>query len=387
MDDCLPKAGIAQHCSCAPLLYRLLLPVVSRGGVLSFSKLSDALVAGGCIRPTTLLAGLRHGSVSLKRLPVALLFTVSGLAVEPFAWLQSLLFHRRIQTCACPDDPVVVIGHWRSGTTYLHQLLSADPCAATARNQFIIAPQAALILKPLLNYFLRRAMTRHRPIDAVSWGPDDPQEDEVGLARLTMDTHMAGIAFPQHYPRHFRRTVLNHSAQFERHFLHFTRLTWLYEGAGKTHLVIKNSVHTARIALLLELFPRARFVYLHRRPLNSVRSLVQVKQRLAHLVGLQLPPSSLQQVEETAAAHAQLQEAFERSKHLIPSGQLIEVAYDDLVQSPQATLQRIYHSLQISGWSTARAAIEARIAKSKTYQAEPVVLEPEAEQRLRALLS
>ena len=356
------------------------------GGVLSFSKLSDALVAGGCIRPTTLLAGLRHGTVSVKRLPVALLFTVSGLAVEPFAWLQSLLFHRRIQRCACPDDPVVVIGHWRSGTTYLHQLLSADPCAATARNQFIIAPQAALILKPLLNHFLRRAMTRHRPIDAVSWGPDDPQEDEVGIARLTMDTHMAGIAFPQHYPRHFRRTVLQSSAQFERRFLHFTRLTWLYEGAGKTHLVIKNSVHTARIALLLELFPRARFVYLHRRPLDSVRSLVQVKQRLSHLVGLQLPLSNLKQVEETAAAHAQLQEAFERSKHLIPSGQLIEVAYDDLVQSPQSTLQRIYQSLQISGWATARAAIEARIAKSKTYQAEPVVLEPEAEQRLQALL-
>ncbi len=356
-------------------------------GVLSFSSLSDALVAGGCIRPTTLLAGLKHGTVSAKRLPVALLLTISGLVVEPFAWLQSLLFHRRIQACRCPDDPVVVIGHWRSGTTYLHQLLSADPSAATARNQFIIAPQAALILKPLLNHFLRRVMTQHRPIDAVSWGPEDPQEDEVGLARLTMDSHMSGIAFPQDYPRHFRRTVLHSSTQFERHFLQFTRLTWLYEGAGKTHLVIKNSVHTARIALLLRLFPRARFVYLYRRPLDSVRSLVQVKQRLARLVGLQLPPSSLQQVEETAAAHRQLQEAYERSKHLIPPGQLIEVAYDDLVQSPQVTLERIYRSLQISGWSTAQPAIEARIAKGKMYQAEPVVLEPEAEQRLRALLS
>ena len=362
--------------------YQLLL-----GVFLSISRLADVLVAGGCIRPTTLLAGLRHGTVSLKRLPVALLLTVSGLVVEPFAWLQSLLFHRRVLACACPDDPVVVIGHWRSGTTYLHQLLASDPCAATARNQFIIAPQAALILKPLLNHFLRQVMTQHRPIDAVSWGPDDPQEDEVGLARLTMDTHMAGIAFPQHYPRHFRRTVLHSSAQFERHLLHFTRLTWLYEEGGKTHLVIKNSVHTARIALLLRLFPRARFVYLYRRPLDSVRSLVQVKQRLAHLVGLQLPPSSLQQVEETAAAHDQLQEAYERSKHLIPSGQLLEVDYDDLVQSPQVTLQRIYRSLGITGWGTARTAIEASIAKSQTYQAEPVVLEPEAEQRLKALLS
>ena len=67
-------------------------------GILSCSKLSDALVAGGCIRPTTLLAGLKHGAVSVKRLPVALPLKVSGLAMESFAWLQSLLFHRRIHT-------------------------------------------------------------------------------------------------------------------------------------------------------------------------------------------------------------------------------------------------------------------------------------------------
>ena len=351
------------------------------------SRLFDVLVAGGCIRPTTLLAGLRHGSVSPRRFPVALLLTASGLAVEPFAWLQALIYGRRIQACACPDNPVVVIGHWRSGTTYLHQLLAADPAAATARNHFTIAPQAALVLKPLLKLLLKWGMTQHRPIDAVPWGAEDPHEDEVGLARLTMDTNMAGIAFPQHYPRHFRRAVLNSTPQFEQTLLQFTRLTWLHDGAGKTHLVIKNSAHTARIVLLLRLFPRARFVYLHRRPIDSIRSLAQVKQRLAQLAGLQEPPSSLRQVEETAAAHDQLQEAFARSRHLIPKGQLVEIAYDDLVQSPLNTLKRIYSALKIGGWDSALEAIAARIAKSRAYQAEPVVLDPEAEQRLQALLS
>lgn len=352
-----------------------------------FSSLSDALVAGGCIRPSTLLTGLRHGSVSLQRCPTALLLTASGLFVEPFAWLQSLIYRRRIQACVCPDNPVVVIGHWRSGTTYLHQLLAADPGAATARNCFTIAPQAALVLKPLLKPLLARLMTQHRPIDAVPWGADDPQEDEVGLARLTMDTNMAGVAFPQLYLKHFRRAVLHSTSAFEQQLLHFTRLTWLHEGASKTHLVIKNSAHTARIALLLRLFPRARFVYLQRCPIDSIRSLVQVKQRLADLVGLQNPPSTIRQVEETAAAHDQLQAAFARSRSLIPAGQLVEIAYDDLVGEPLKTLQRIYSALGISGWDIARPAIEERIAKGQTYKARPVVLEPEAEQCLQALLS
>lgn len=33
-------------------------------------------------------------------------------------------------------------------------------------------------------------------------------------------------------------------------------------------LLIKSPVHTARIGLLLDMFPRARFVYIHRHPLQ-----------------------------------------------------------------------------------------------------------------------
>ena len=240
------------------------------------SRLSDALVAGGCIRPTTLLAGLRHGAVSPTRFPVALLLTASGLMVEPFAWLQTLWFQRRIQACACPDNPVVVIGHWRSGTTYLHQLLACDPTLATARNSLTMAPQVALLLKPWIRSALKAWMTQQRPIDAVPWRPDDPQEDELGLARLTMDTNMAGMAFPLAYPWFFRRNVLGLSRAFERQWLHFTKLSWLHDGQDKTGLLIKNSAHSARVELLLRHFPKARFVLLRRDPQAAIRSLVQV---------------------------------------------------------------------------------------------------------------
>ena len=59
---------------------------------------------------------------------------LSGLLVEPLAWLQSWLWACRLRKAELPDDPIVVIGHWRSGTTYLHQLLACDPTLATARN-------------------------------------------------------------------------------------------------------------------------------------------------------------------------------------------------------------------------------------------------------------
>ena len=168
----------------------------------------------------------------------------------------------------------------------------------------------------------------------MPWGPDDPQEDEVGLARLSIDTNMAGMAFPRAYPWFFRRNVLGLSRAFERQWLHFTKLTWLHDGQGKTGLLIKNSAHSARVELVLRHFPRARFILLRRDRQASIRSLVQVKQRLGSLVGLQSLPDTITQVEETVAAHRQLLGAFEASRHRIPAGQLVELPYEELIRHP-----------------------------------------------------
>lgn len=101
----------------------------------------DRLVAGGFVAPLTLASALRHSRVSWRRWPQALVLGLSGVAVEPLAWLQALLYGRALRQVDLPSDPVIVIGHWRSGTTYLHQLLAADPKAATARNALTIAPR------------------------------------------------------------------------------------------------------------------------------------------------------------------------------------------------------------------------------------------------------
>jgi hypothetical protein len=348
--------------------------------------LVDRLVATGFIRPGVLWRGLQCCRPSLARWRVSVLVGLSGLLVEPLAWLQSLLFARRLRRLQLPDDLIVVIGHWRSGTTYLHQLLACDPAVATARNTLTIAPQVALLLKPWIAPVLKTWMTRTRPIDAVPWGPDDPQEDELGLARLTFDTNMAGMAFPRNYLANFRRHVLVTTRAYERQWLQFCRLTWLHDGAGKTHWLIKNSVHTARVSLVLRHFPRARFVVLRRTPVDSIRSLVQVKQRLGTLVGLQPVPDQGTQVEETVTAQRELLEAFETSRHLIPDQQLLELDYDDLIHQPLQAVERIYTRFGLSSWAVAKAPIKARIDQARSYSADPVRLPQPAERRLQSLV-
>ena len=326
--------------------------------MLSLRVLSDRVVAAGCIRPSVLLQGLQLSRPALSRWPVSLLMGLSGLLVEPLAWLQTLLFQRRLRQIQLPQDPVLVIGHWRSGTTFLHQLLASDPAWATARNSLTVAPQVALLLQPLLRPLMRAWMTTVRPIDAVPWSVNDPQEDEVGIVRLTMDTNMAGMAFPQEYPFHFRRSVLQSTGAYERHWLRFTRLTWLHDGVGRSRLLIKNSAHTARVAMVLRQFPKARFVLMCREREDSIRSLVQVKQALADLVGLQPAPEMRIQVEETVASHRQLLQAFEASRSLIPADQLLELDYNDLVETPLHTVKRIYYHFRLTGWEEAQGHIQ-----------------------------
>jgi hypothetical protein len=42
-----------------------------------------------------------------------------------------------------------------------------------------------------------------------------------------------------------------------------------YWAGGTKPLLIKSPVHTGRVKLLLQMFPRARFLYIHRHPMEA----------------------------------------------------------------------------------------------------------------------
>ena len=66
-------------------------------------------------------------AVSPSRIAMAVI--QSGISViNSSLWLlQQMLYNRRFARTELADDPLFVIGHWRSGTTLLHELLVHDP--------------------------------------------------------------------------------------------------------------------------------------------------------------------------------------------------------------------------------------------------------------------
>jgi hypothetical protein len=60
------------------------------------------LVATGFIRPSVLWRGLQRCRPSFSHWGVGLLIGLSGLLVEPLAWLQSLLYAQRLRRVQLP---------------------------------------------------------------------------------------------------------------------------------------------------------------------------------------------------------------------------------------------------------------------------------------------
>src|SRR5262245_44641301 len=78
--------------------------------------------------------------MSPSKTPMAVTITGAALCISAAGLVQSAIFGRRLRKVAVEHDPVFVIGHWRSGTTHLHELLSLDPRYAFPSTFEVMAP-------------------------------------------------------------------------------------------------------------------------------------------------------------------------------------------------------------------------------------------------------
>lgn len=69
----------------------------------------------------------KHGfRVSLSRIPLAFSVTASTAGNSFWGMLQSIIYKTHLGKTRIEHDPIFVLGHWRSGTTHLHELLALD---------------------------------------------------------------------------------------------------------------------------------------------------------------------------------------------------------------------------------------------------------------------
>jgi hypothetical protein len=300
----------------------------------------------------------------------AFLAFVTSVASVPLRLWESLRYGNRIRRTRIEHPPVFVIGHWRSGTTHLHNLMSQDPALAYLSMYQAMVPNCSLVGERWLKPLLRWIVPPKRPMDNMVWPVDAPQEDEIPLAKLTPYSFYLRTLFPRRSSQLFRKYVLfegapaSVAAELKRKYYRLLQVATLH-AAGK-RLVLKNPVNTARIRMLLDMFPDAKFIHAYRCPYDVFAST-------AHLYDHMLPITTLQVIhreenpEAILSLYEEMMRRFFTDRALIPRGNLVEVRFEDLEREPMRELRRIYDTLALPGWEQAEPACRAYVATQRTY--------------------
>ncbi|NET34510.1 MAG: sulfotransferase [Cyanothece sp. SIO1E1] len=81
----------------------------------------------GC-NPSTLLRLLvTNGSIPARQIPLVALLIATTLLRWPFSTFEKILVARSRHQAQPMRAPIFIVGHWRSGTTYLYNVLSQSP--------------------------------------------------------------------------------------------------------------------------------------------------------------------------------------------------------------------------------------------------------------------
>lgn len=197
-------------------------------------------------------------------------------------------------------------------------------------------------------------------MDNMSWPMQAPQEEEIPLAKVTPYSWYLQFLFPQQAIATFERYVLLEGAparareELKKKYLTLLKIAALHDQSSR--LLLKNPVNTARIPLLLELFPKAKFVFIHRSPYEVFPSTVNLHRKILGLTALQqFDDADIER--NVLAIYNRLMASYIADAAKVPDGQLVEIGYADLVDSPLETLAHVYDAVGLDGFDDAAPAI------------------------------
>jgi hypothetical protein len=321
-------------------------------------------------------------AVHRSRWRVAATVTAASVANTILGLAQQAVYGYRVRRTPVRLAPVFVLGHWRTGTTLLHELLARDPRHATPTTYDCFAPHHFLLTRGWLPRLLRGRVPDRRPMDAMPAGLDRPQEDEFALCLLGEPSPYERIAFPNSPAAvggslDLRGLSPPALRRWKRTLYRFVQAL-TYANGGR-RLVLKSPPHTARVPVLLGLFPDARLVHIVRDPYAVYPSTLHLWRHLYAVHALQRPSweSLPEYVLETFVL---LYDRLEEGKRLAPPGHFHELRYEDLVHDPVTQLETVYRGLDLGDFGPARPHVEAHLAGVKSHETNRYLLTPE-EQR------
>lgn len=304
-----------------------------------------------------------------------------------FAMIENIRFGKRLKTAPIPENPVFIIGHWRTGTTLLFKLMSLDE-QFTAPTLFQVAePDSMLTSHAYYKPIMKALVKKTRPMDNVKIGMDEPQEDEYAIFRLTGSSPLEGLIFPKsngYFLETWFQTPPSSADQIslKQHLTRFYTKV-LYKKSGI--LLSKNPFHSFRIKLLLEAFPGSRFIQIHRHPFCVVPSTMNMWNILQNENALN-NGGQKQTACGAAALLKNLTSQIDSDKAAMPAGCYAETKFEDLELDAVGVVKSLYSSLGIRFTSELEQKIRDYIETNRNFKKNSFSLSDEDKNFIQAEL-
>ncbi|MEM8772734.1 MAG: sulfotransferase [Pseudomonadota bacterium] len=306
-----------------------------------------------------------------SKITPSIVIALAALARWPFSTGEKLIMESKLPALEEAPAPIFILGHWRSGTTHLYNIMCQSgrwgyvPPVATGLPHDLFG--LAKVFEPLLE----RALPEHRYIDNIPVTPESPQEDEIAIANMSEVSFYHGIYFPRAFAENVQRGLFFDGCSpadirgWRRQFTYFLRK--LYKHQGEKPLLIKNPVYTARLAMLREMFPGAKFIHIHRNPYDVFLSMRNFYQKLLKQFALQ-NYDHVDIDEAVLSVYDRMMRAYEKDAAETPAEQLVELSYRELDEAPMDALDRIYSGLALANFEESKPSFENYLASVKSFE-------------------
>lgn len=307
-----------------------------------------------------------HPKYFLRFLYALLLSTIC----LPLRLIEYTRFHLKIKRTRIQQAPIFIIGHWRTGTTYLHTLLSLDKTKAFISNKETYCPHFFLAFPRFVKWLISASLPETRPMDNIKIGPELPGEEEHALGAYDRYGFFHSMIFPHNADIYFRYLTFNDCPQKDlnrwkkRYYYFVQKMALLADGRP---LVFKNPANTYRLPYLREMFPDAKFIHLYRNPYEVYASALRFHQKTREVFALQSWDEDRLK-EDVLRIYSELYSDFDRMKAPIPLDNFIDVRYEDFIANPLQTLATIYKRLNLEGFQESKAAFRGYIQSQHEYQ-------------------
>ena len=120
-------------------------------------------------------------NISLKYIPRVFIITLVTVIFSPLVIYEHLRFNSKVRATEIKEDPIFIIGHWRTGTTHIQNVILNDERFGYLDLVEATFPHLILGSFKFIRALMKPLIPKKRPMDNMAMSPETPQEHEFAV--------------------------------------------------------------------------------------------------------------------------------------------------------------------------------------------------------------